>query len=562
MPNIGTRLSGVAMAGFLAMVSGACSLPFPWVATATPKASLVVLLPSTSATATASRGGGSRDIIPAVLKASALSYRVRLSQTGDPIVRDRLAVTNIVVDNLVPGAWDLTVTGYFEAGKDIFQASTAVDLVAGANTVELTLDPLQTAVTGKGDLSLAISWPKGQIDTANAFLASDPRALRDTALATKELSAVDAASTGLSIAKTGIASGTYYLTVDLSVGTALAATVIEVVHIYDYRTSAATIVLDGKISLPPDSPTGLAVASRTEGGIDFSWVDNSNTETGYEFHDGSAWIALSAGKVAYTVSVAPLVNTVFKVRAKNDFGPSAIASYTFAPCFVTYSANTADSGTVPVDAYTYEAGSKVKVMATGTIAKTGFVITGWNSNAGGTGTAFSPSDSLVMPAGGLTLYAQWTPNTAVITISLDNPFDDTPGSLDPDKSGLALDFSVSPTNPTRNSILANLDRSKGESVTITATGGSYTNYKWVLFGNGWGVLPKVVDELSTSSSVTLTTYTNKFLEEPDVELAVVTLTLAFGNGTNALELPLYQYSRTLRFQIVDSNTVIPSREAQ
>jgi hypothetical protein len=168
-----------------------------------------------------------------------------------------------------------------------------------------------------------------------------------------------------------------------------------------------------------------------------------------------------------------------------------------------------------------------------------------------------------MPAGGLTLYAQWTPNTAVITISLDNPFDDTPGSLDPDKSGLALDFSVSPTNPTRNSILANLDRSKGESVTITATGGSYTNYKWVLFGNGWGVLPKVVDELSTSSSVTLTTYTNKFLEEPDVELAVVTLTLAFGNGTNALELPLYQYSRTLRFQIVDSNSaVIPSREAQ
>ncbi|MFZ4617810.1 MAG: InlB B-repeat-containing protein [Rectinemataceae bacterium] len=555
MPNIGTRLSGIAMAGFLAMVSGACSLPFPWVATATPKASLVVLLPSTPATATASRGGGSRDIIPAALKTSDLSYRVELSQTGDPIVRDSLAVTDIAVDGLVPGTWDLTVTGYIEAGKDLFQASTSVDLVAGANTVKLTLEPLQTAVTGQGELSLAISWPKGQIDTASAYLARDPLALRATALAADELSAVDAASAGLSIAKKGIVSGTYYLTVDLYVGTALAATVIEVVHIYDYRTSAATIVLDGKISRPPDSPTGLAVASRTRGGIDFSWVDNSDTETGYEFHDGSAWQALSAGKTAYTVSVAPLVTTVFKVRAKNDFGLSAIASYAFAPCFAIYSANTGDKGTVPVDAYAYEAGSSVKVMDIGTMAKTGFAFTGWNTNAGGTGTAYSPADSLVMPGGGMTLYAQWAPNTAVITISLDNPFDDTPGSLDPDKSGLALDFSVSPTNPTQNSILTNLDRSKGESVTITATGGSYTNYKWVLFGKGWGVLPTIEGE-SNSSAIILTA-------GAETELAVVTLTLAFGNGTNAMELPLYQYSRTLRFQIVDSSSaVIPSRESR
>ncbi|MEI6385022.1 MAG: InlB B-repeat-containing protein [Spirochaetota bacterium] len=553
MPKITWRLPGAAVAGIMVLALGACSLPLPWLAKPSDKASLEVRLPSVPDAADASRIIGSRDIVPSPLTTADLKYRVELSpQSGDPVVRDSLAVTAIAVDGLVPGKWNLKVTGYLTAANDLFQDSVPVDLVAGPNTVNLVLKPLQTPSTGLGNISLFISWPAGQVDSATAYLATDPARLRDTALKAGELSTVNATSSTLTLSKTDIPSGTYYLTVDLMMGTALAATVIEVVQIYDYRTSKAAIVLDGKISRPPDAPTKLAVASRKNDGIDFSWLDNSNTETGYEFHDGIKWQKLNAGTASYSVAAPPIVATTYKVRATNPFGASTEISYAFAPCFVTYSANTGDKGTAPVDAYVYEAGSSAKAMAIGTMAKTGFSFAGWNTNAGGTGTAYNPADSFVLPAGGMTLYAQWTPNTAAITISLANPFDDTSGSLDPDKSGLALGSSISSSDPgntgqSLDSIRAILDRAKGESVTLTATGGSYTNYKWMLSGSG--VLPVLTGTLSSSAILTT---------DATTELAVVTVTLAFGNGRNTKGLPLYQYTRSLRIQIVDLTQALPS----
>ena len=57
---------------------------------------------------------------------------------------------------------------------------------------------------------------------------------------------------------------------------------------------------------------------------------------------------------------------------------------------VTYSANGADSGTVPVDGVEYEEGDTVTVKAnTGGLSRSGYSFAGWNTASNGDGTSYS-----------------------------------------------------------------------------------------------------------------------------------------------------------------------------
>ncbi len=76
---------------------------------------------------------------------------------------------------------------------------------------------------------------------------------------------------------------------------------------------------------------------------------------------------------------------------------------------VTYHANQADNGDVPVDVEgPYLPGSDVTVLGnTGDLERAGFVFDGWNTAADGTGTAHAPEATFVMPEEDVTLYARW-----------------------------------------------------------------------------------------------------------------------------------------------------------
>lgn len=76
---------------------------------------------------------------------------------------------------------------------------------------------------------------------------------------------------------------------------------------------------------------------------------------------------------------------------------------------VSYHANGAGSGTVPLDPTLYTAGQTATVLAnTGNLAKEGFSFNGWNTAADGTGTAYAPGASLTIAGKHILLYAQWT----------------------------------------------------------------------------------------------------------------------------------------------------------
>lgn len=105
--------------------------------------------------------------------------------------------------------------------------------------------------------------------------------------------------------------------------------------------------------------------------------------------------------------------TDYTPGAKFAMGKSNVtlyAEWTAAPSFsVTYDANGATGGSVPVDSSTYTAGTNVTVLAnTGNLVKSGYTFVGWNATSDGSGTAYTPGSTFTMGSASIVLYAQWT----------------------------------------------------------------------------------------------------------------------------------------------------------
>ncbi len=75
---------------------------------------------------------------------------------------------------------------------------------------------------------------------------------------------------------------------------------------------------------------------------------------------------------------------------------------------VTYNDNGSDGGTVPTDSTSYTSGDSVTVLGnTSSLTKSGYIFSGWNTEANGGGTGYSASDTFSISAN-TTLYAVWT----------------------------------------------------------------------------------------------------------------------------------------------------------
>ncbi|MFP9099743.1 beta strand repeat-containing protein [Flavobacterium sp. RHBU_24] len=82
---------------------------------------------------------------------------------------------------------------------------------------------------------------------------------------------------------------------------------------------------------------------------------------------------------------------------------------------VTYNGNSSTGGSVPTDANNYFSGATVTAATNGTLVKSGYSFTGWNTAANGTGTSYAASSTFAMPNNALTLYAQWAANSPTLT---------------------------------------------------------------------------------------------------------------------------------------------------
>ncbi|HEV8025330.1 MAG TPA: choice-of-anchor D domain-containing protein, partial [Candidatus Nanopelagicales bacterium] len=90
------------------------------------------------------------------------------------------------------------------------------------------------------------------------------------------------------------------------------------------------------------------------------------------------------------------------VRATNAFTYTSATTYS-----ITYNANGATLGSAPSDATTYNFNQQATISGAGTLVRTGYEFSGWNTSAVGVGTAYSVGATPAITAD-MTLYAQWT----------------------------------------------------------------------------------------------------------------------------------------------------------
>jgi uncharacterized repeat protein (TIGR02543 family) len=129
------------------------------------------------------------------------------------------------------------------------------------------------------------------------------------------------------------------------------------------------------------------------------------------------------------------------------------AKWDVAPTYaITYDANGADSGTVPIDTLVYFEGSTVSISSnSGNLVKAGSYFSGWSINLDGSGVTYSEVNSFVMPSSSVVLYAKWakTPVYSIIYYP-NNGIGDLPIDATPYQTGdfaTILGTNNSLTNP-------------------------------------------------------------------------------------------------------------------
>jgi uncharacterized repeat protein (TIGR02543 family) len=216
-----------------------------------------------------------------------------------------------------------------------------------------------------------------------------------------------------------------------------------------------------------NSKTGGAVpASQTgNGNVTLSANSGSLVRTGYTFN---GWNTLANGSGTH-YAVSATYNLTADV--------TLYAEWTAVTYAVTYSGNGMTSGSAPAN--TTGNGSVTLAGNTGTLAKTGYTLSGWNTLANGTGTSYDLSDTYNL-TGNVTLYAKWTALSFTITYD-DN--DSTGGSVPANTTGYGTKTLAS------------------NSGTLVKTG--YIFKGWNTLANGSGTRYNVATTYSLLADVTL-----------------------------------------------------------
>jgi len=168
-----------------------------------------------------------------------------------------------------------------------------------------------------------------------------------------------------------------------------------------------TVTYDGNGNTSGTAPTDSSVY---QPGYTVTALGNTGTleKTGYVF---AGWNTKADGSgVVYTQA------DTFAMGFSNVTLYANWSSHTTYT--VTYEANGATSGDVPVDTTHYETGYSVTVLDnTGNLQKTGYSFAGWNTRADGTGTTYSHGQEFIMGSANVVLYAKWASSTYTVSYS-------------------------------------------------------------------------------------------------------------------------------------------------
>ncbi|WP_141499613.1 InlB B-repeat-containing protein [Paenibacillus luteus] len=198
-----------------------------------------------------------------------------------------------------------------------------------------------------------------------------------------------------------------------------------------WSANSYTLAYDGNGTSSGSAPSGGSYEYNTA--IVVLWNTGSLVKAGYTFAgwntaaDGSGTDYAAGG--TYTMGAAGVV---------------LYAKWTIANYTVTYDGNGAISGSAPTGgSYDYNAGVTV-LGNTGSLVKTGYTFAGWNTAADGSGTNYMAGETHMMGVSGVTLYAQWTLDSYIVS------FDSNGGAAVASQTVSNSSTASKPVAPTKN----------------------------------------------------------------------------------------------------------------
>ena len=185
---------------------------------------------------------------------------------------------------------------------------------------------------------------------------------------------------------------------------------------------------------------------------------------------GGAATQTATGSYAVTANFVPTDAANYStLTAENagNFVINPIPTYT-----VSYNSN-GGTGSQADSSSPYNSGTTVTVLGAGTMARTGYAFTGWNTQAAGGGTSYSAGHTFTIEAN-VTLYAQWTLSVITLADTLGavnttyGMASATPTSFRVSGSGLTSNLTVTP--PAGYEVSLSSGSGYTTSLSITASG--------------------------------------------------------------------------------------------
>ena len=251
------------------------------------------------------------------------------------------------------------------------------------------------------------------------------------------------------------------------------------------RSGQANLIIARNAAVTVTADTWYNLALVKSGGVLTFYVNGVSvgTSTGsIGTTDGLLALGFKQG-VGTGHLIADFDEARFFTFAPGAFIPSTDLSMTKRT--VTYYGNGNTGGAAPTDSIApYFPGTAVTALSAGTLARSGFVFTNWNTQADGLGTSYSPAAAFSIGDADTALYAQWASATATIITANTFPaavsttYGTESGSTSVAVSGTSLSGDITATAPDNLEVSSD-NVTFGATATFTASGGSASGTLYV-----------------------------------------------------------------------------------
>ena len=206
--------------------------------------------------------------------------------------------------------------------------------------------------------------------------------------------------------------GWYYVSGDVTISSITGITVSGTVNLI--LCDGATLTAEGGINVSGNQTLNIYAQSEGTGTLEAEamGVGNRAGIGGGYGASGTVTIDIDGSFSVYSGSNSESATK----RTETEFSNLSIYVYVeiVEPRTVIFDAN-GGSGTMDQQ----EIDRKIKTLISNDFAKTGYTVTGWNTEADGSGTSYTTTVNIITLIEDITtLYAQWTPN--IYTVSFDS----------------------------------------------------------------------------------------------------------------------------------------------